>query len=914
MSDEGWALVAELFAEARERPADERTAFVAARSGGRPEVAAAVHRLLAADAAAAADFLAPLDDALLRAAAGDVDEAPERVGPWRLLGEIGRGGMGRVFLAERVDGHFEQRAAVKLLKRGMDSDAIVERFRRERQILAALEHPNIARLLDGGVADDGRPYLVMPYVDGLPITHYADARALDVDARLALFRTVCLAVEHAHRNLVVHRDLKPSNILVTDDGRPMLLDFGIAKLLGAEGDGTDAHTEAGLRLLTPDYAAPEQFRGGPITTSTDVFGLGAVLYELLGGERPRRTGDAPDAEPPLLAAVAARAGADVAAARATDPARLRRRLAGDLETIVATALRAEPARRYPSVGALRDDVARHEARRPVLARPDSPAYRLSRFVRRHRAGVVTGAGVAALVLAFAVTSAVQASRIRRQAQALAGERDRARREAATAQQVSSFLVGVFDLADPTRSGLGDSVTARELLARGAERAERDLAGEPALAARMLGVIGRAYYNLGHREGAERLAARAVALHRGDPRAEPAAAVPLLQQLAQARLGRGAHVEARAALEEAFVIQERLAPDDATTILLLADLADVHHSAGDRAATSATVDRALRLADRFADDSALVARGALARLSSLLEYTEDTARAELLYARTVEAERRLAGARGVGVAAAYWSWAGARQNRGDLRGADSLLRLALEIHHERESRSLPEAEVLSSLASVAAAQGMLDRADSLEREVLAIRRARLGEDHRLVAIARANLAGILQRAGRPAEAVPHFEQAIAYHRRSGDDPMYVPVAEWRLAQALRDVGRTRDALDAFARSLRAHEQRFPAGYILTASVRRDYGRLLVDEGRATEAVPMLRRAAEVLAARFGDEDARVDQVRLPLGRALLALGRVDEARTLIAGAHQRLSRSRKPDDPLVRDARAALEELQRARAR
>ncbi|MES3033845.1 MAG: serine/threonine-protein kinase [Gemmatimonadota bacterium] len=913
MSVARWEQVAELFADVLELPHDEREAFLMARTTGDPALGADVRRLLAADAAAGPAFPAPLDDRVLRAAAQNVDAVPERVGPWRLLEEIGRGGMGRVFLAERVDGHFEQRAAVKLLKRGMDTDAIVERFRRERQILAALEHPNIARLLDGGVADDGRPFLVMPFVDGTPVTAFADAQRLSIEARLALFRTICFAVEHAHRNLIVHRDLKPSNILVTTDGRPMLLDFGIAKLLTADGDGVDAPTEAGLRMLTPEYAAPEQFGGGPITTSTDVYGLGAVLYELLCGERPRTNGMAPDAEPPTLTAVAERASAAIATSRGTDPTRLRRRLDGDLETIVATALRTEPARRYASVGALREDLERHTMQLPVLARPDSTGYRVSRFVRRHRAAAIAGATIVGLVLAFAITAGVQASRIRRQAVALAVERDRAQREAAAAEQVSNYLVGVFELADPTRSGLGDSITARELLARGAERAELDLAGQPSLAARMIGVIAQAYYNLGQRAGAERLVTRARALHRGDPHADPAGAVPLLRQLMRTQLARGATTDAVAAIEEGISIQSRIDPAGEQMVLLLADRADAQHAAGNRTTTLAAVDSALALADRLTTDAAQ-SRTVLRRLASVLSYTDDSLRTERVYARSLAAEALADGPRSVGVASTLVGWGKARQKLKDLRGADSLLRLALDIQHEREPRSLREASMLTDVATVAVSQGRFRVADSLVRIVIDIQRERLGEEHRTVASSYATLAAVLQRSGRAAEAIPYFERSIAYHQRTGDDPKYVPVAEWRMAEALREAGRTREALAAFRRSLAGHEAQFAPEYILTANVRRDFGRLLQQQGRAAEAEPMLRRAVEVLAKRWGDGDARVDQARLPLGRALLALGRRNEATTMLAGVHERLTRTRKPDDPVLRDARAALDELQRARAR
>ncbi len=353
--------------------------------------------------------------AALLEATSDVEPSRRRVGPYRLLRELGRGGMGVVYLAERVEGGFEQRVVIKLIKRGMDSDAILRRFLRERQILAGLEHVNVARLFDGGVTDDGQPYFAMEYVDGKPLTAYCDERGLAVEQRLRLFEDACRAVQHAHGKLVVHRDLKPSNMLVTSEGQLKLLDFGIAKLLVEEDDAT-ALTQAGTRLLTPDYAAPEQVRGEPVTTATDVYALGVVLYELLtgrlpyDGDRRGRTDVARavcevEPRPPSLAV-------------ASQP-RLAKRLRGDLDTIVLKALSKEPSRRYASAEALAEDVRRHLAGHPVQARRDTMAYVAAKFVRRHKVGVAAAAVVTLSLLLGLVGTTWQAA-------VAARERDRAR--------------------------------------------------------------------------------------------------------------------------------------------------------------------------------------------------------------------------------------------------------------------------------------------------------------------------------------------------------------------------------------------------------------------------------------------------------------------------------------------------------
>jgi Tol biopolymer transport system component/serine/threonine protein kinase len=385
-----WSEVERIIDLALELAPEERSALLDRTCAGDPELRAEVEALLAG-AEAPVFFESPalaFADALIEA------EVPGRTGeffgPYRLVRELGQGGMGLVYLAERMDGQFEQRVALKLIKRGMDSDEILHRFRAERQVLARLNHPHIARLLDGGVTADGQPWFAMEYVEGVALDRHCDEQGLGIEQRLAIFRKVCEAVQHAHESLVVHRDLKPSNILVTPAGEIKLLDFGIAKALTApEGDTL---TRTGDRLMTPEYAAPEQVRGDPVTTATDVYALGAILYLLLTGRQAHQIAGRTAAErDQVICEVQPQPPS--AAVRGTVRDRLRQRLAGDLDTIVLMALRKEPARRYPSVKALLDDLERHRTGLPVHARRDSPAYRTRKFFGRRR----TPIGVAALV-------------------------------------------------------------------------------------------------------------------------------------------------------------------------------------------------------------------------------------------------------------------------------------------------------------------------------------------------------------------------------------------------------------------------------------------------------------------------------------------------------------------------------------
>lgn len=445
------------------------------------------------------------------------DETGRQLGAYRLLRQLGRGGSGTVYLAERVDGEFERRVAIKLLRRGLDTADLLTRFRAERQILASLDHPNIARLLDGGATEDGRPYLVMELVRGIPITRYCARERLTIEARLQLFATVARAVGYAHRNLVVHRDLKPSNILVTDTGSVKLLDFGIAKLLDATSDpDLSPRTRTGVRLMTPEYASPEQLRGESVTTATDIYQLGGLLYEILTGRRPhgsdRRSRydleraareDRPEA-PSMTVSGPNRVDPEFADSCCTEPRRLRRRLRGDLDTIVLTALRKEPERRYQTVAGLVADLERHLEGRPITARADSWSYRIHKLIRRHPGRITAGLIATLALVGYLFTLVTHAERVE-------AERDRALLESAKVSQLSDFLQALFQVSEPDQTD-GRSLTALDLLRQGEAYARR-LDVRLGVKAEIFEVIGVLYTQIGEYERAEPLLREALALHR-----------------------------------------------------------------------------------------------------------------------------------------------------------------------------------------------------------------------------------------------------------------------------------------------------------------------------------------------------------------------------------------------------------------
>jgi eukaryotic-like serine/threonine-protein kinase len=553
-----WRVIEATLEAALQARTDERPALLQRLCGDDVALRREVDSLLAAHAASggflttsAESFASPF---LIAAAAREpTDVAGALVGRYRLIEEIGRGGMGRVWLAERADGQFDQRVALKLVKRGMDSEEILARFLRERQILARLEHPNIARLLDGGVTEDGRPYFVMELVVGKPITEHCDEKRLSVENRLRLFAVSARAVAFAHRNLVVHRDIKPSNVLVDETGAIKLLDFGIAKLLGDDEAGDQTATVT--RLMTPEYASPEQSSGLRVTTSSDIYQLGILLYELLAGRRPNVSEQSSAAmtrrpstvvrHPVTLShgsTTQAITPTGISEKRATTKDRLHRRLRGDLDTIVLRTLRDEPERRYPSAADLAEDVERHLAHLPIRFGGDRASYRLAKFVRRHRLTVSAGAAVIVVTL---FSSAYAFSRVRQ-------ERDRARYEADKAIEVSQLMARFLQGWSPDASDRGE-VSTKKLLADAVLRAERELTGRPDMLGATLSVLGDFHTTVGEWATADSLLSRAQSIQSPlENRLETDLAATLARRGRLYRLT-GKHGEASAALQQALAI-------------------------------------------------------------------------------------------------------------------------------------------------------------------------------------------------------------------------------------------------------------------------------------------------------------------------------------------------------------------------
>ncbi len=533
-----WQQVRTLLVEAFDLPVADRASFLDRACGEDHVLRAELDSLLKADAAAEQKEATLLPEGLARAhvsiaenLAGDVltaegtqilpnERLGEQLGPYRLKKTLGRGGMGTVYLAERTDGEVRQQVAIKILRRGMDTDDILRRFRSERQILAELDHPNIARFLDGGRTEDGLPYLVLEYIDGEPIHTFCDRCQLDERSLIKLFLEVCDAVQSAHQNLVIHCDLKPSNILISRDGQAKLLDFGIAKVIHPDWQMTQVKTVPGKRPMTPGYAGPEQLLGERVSTATDVYSLGVVLVECLTGRRPQT-----DMKRPALQ--------------------------GDLENIAAKALEDEPRRRYGTVDQFADDLRRFLDGRPVLARAPTFTYRVRRFIGRHRISMAL-ATIALLAVSAGVVGTIW------QAHIAAVQRDLAVQEAERGERVLNFLTAVLTTATPGTTPQ-DQITVKEMLVAGAQRLETELGDDPQVAARIAEVLAEVHRTRSEIDQADALAIKAVELYRSQPGHE-ADVARSLNHLAYLRMSTGNFVEARNMMEESLLTLRRIHGD------------------------------------------------------------------------------------------------------------------------------------------------------------------------------------------------------------------------------------------------------------------------------------------------------------------------------------------------------------------
>ena len=830
MNNTRWERMWELFHMGAELPEVERSSFLAVACEEellRDEVAEllAAHEQLGEDPdETGSQPGAPAADPLLGT----------DLGAYRLLQRIGSGGMGVVYLAERIDGELEHRVAIKLLPPTSSGGEILQRFRQERQILASLAHPNIARLLDARTTRDGRPYLVMEFVEGRPIDRYCREEELSLEDRIRLVGAVCSAVHTTHQSLVIHRDLKPDNILVTASGEPKLLDFGVAKLLETDSGTAARLTAHGVRPMTPAYASPEQLRGEAVTTASDVYALGVLLYELLTGHHPWDDDQAPELalvrrlqssriQAPSIAVRRTEVsdGDRVASVPGISPRRLARSLRGDLDNIVLTALAEDPKRRYGSAQQLHDDLHRFLEGVPVQARKHTVAYRTRKFLRRHPWGSAAAATFLILLSSFAALMTLQSMRLEAERAESEERRAEAEREQQRAERISDFLVDIFAANFPSRAP-GRTMTARELLDRGAAQISEQLENEPRVEAKLLSTLGRAYESLGLYRDASPLVERSVQLAR-EHAAGDGEIADTVWQLATLRQAQGRYGEAEELHREAIALRRNEFGDDAPAVAdSLNAMAAALHQAGryEQAESAYRESLAIRSA-AFGDRSWQVSQVAM-NLGWLLHDRSRFDEAEVLYQQALELNRELLGARHRWVAKALSNIALLHHDRGDLDVARDLYQEAweLDLRIFGGEQQHPDLAIhLHNQARLWNDLGSYERAEQLYLTALDIREQALEPGHAALGTSHNGLGRLHLDRGDALAAERHLRRALEIRRRA------LAPGNWHIAHT--------EAL---------------------------LGASLLEQGRAAEAEILLRTAVPIIEAHRGRRDLRAQHVR------------------------------------------------------
>lgn len=876
MDRERWTHLQAIFERAADFHGDERETFLDKECAGDDELRREVENLLAADEAGHTGFGKQRQDAI------DLDKHLEgsEIGAYRLIKRVGVGGMGSVFLAERSDGSFERQVALKVVKKGMDTEMVVRRFEMERQILARLDHPNVARLLDGGITDDGRPYFVMEYIDGVPLTEYCDKHRLNIHERLQLFRLVCSAVQYAHQHLIVHRDLKPSNILVTDNGEVKLLDFGIAKLL--DEDESSNLTRTGVRVFTPAYAAPEQLLNEAITTETDVYALGIVLYELLSGRRPfeawRTESELREhvlkATPLRPSTAITQAPADdkqleqiptveeLSKARSTPVTKLRKLLTGDLDTICLMAIRRNPEKRYSSAEQMAEDINRHLRGIPVVARADTVGYRLAKFLQRHRAGVAI---TAAVVIGFVAVVSFYTAQITH-------ERDIAIDEQQKVSEIVGFVTGLFEISDPYESR-GQDITARDLLDAGVLRIHDDLADRPAVQASMMRVLGEVYYSLDSLDEAEQLLSDA------------------LQR--QQDLGQSNSLE---------------------TATIQLHLGLINQDRGNYPVAGEFYDKALTIRRTVLGNDHEEVMEAISAQAYLDETEGEFDRAERLHIEALDMARRLFSGDDLMVAESLSSLAGIYRIKDQADKAEPLLREAIAMLDRLFDGEHPLAlKIQRQLAGLLRNSSRFEEAEPMYLKIIEAQERMLGPDHHELSVTWNGYAQLLADQGKRDATIDAYQTALDIIERGHDGPHPSLGPSYNnQAYALRDAGRLDEALVYFERSLEMQDAvNLPPRHVNRTFPTTGLASVYYRQERYAEAEVLFRDMLQIRLESFGEEHRSTSEIKSDLAAVLIATARYEEAETLLLDAYQRFDEDRGVDDPRTQRAARRLAELYEA---
>ena len=795
----------------------------------------------------------------------DIDDSQlfsplKQAGPYRVIELIARGGMGNVYLAERSDGQFDRKVAIKILRHELSSKNHVDRFLAERNILSGLEHPNIARLYDGGITDDNRPYLVMEYVDGLPITTYCKENGCALKEILDLFKQVCKAVEYAHRNLIVHRDLKPDNILVKPDGTVKILDFGIAKILDDKLTPENlVQTKENLHMLSIQYAAPEQVTLEKITTATDVYALGLLLYEMITGRPPYdlKGKNLKEAEKVIRFDKP-----DKPSTKITDSG-LSRKVKGDLDAILLKTLRKEPEYRYQTADQVLVDIDRFLTGRPVLAQRESMLYRTKKFILRRPAIPTSIIFMLIAILGYIFT-------LQQHADQLEVERNTAQSEALRAEQISEFLINMFQEADPFTSS--EEMTVREMLDRGTEQVLEDgLIEDPVVRAKFMETLGNVYRRLGALDKAEQLLMGAIQIRRslyGSMHLEIASS---LSRIGSLQTDQGDYEGSIETLREALNIQQELLGDD-------------HHD---------TVDT-------------------MNNLANALQSSNRIHESELLYRKIISINRNHED-RQEYLATNLTNLGNLLSEQQNYTEAEQLLHEALEIRQRILGREHPRTAVtLNNLAQMLRRSGSAESAEPLLRESIEIRKITLGDDHPSVAIGINNLALALRDMGRFDEAEPLFRESLERRiNHYGEEHPAVGIAYYNLAGLKNRTERYQKAEELSRKALQKWTVTFRPDHINLARVRGILAQSLIAQYNFSEAEQLLKEALIIYEdpQYEGQNETLIATASHQLALTLRQQEKINEAKTYFENAYRLRLQLLGADHDDTRESLAALHAIE-----
>ncbi|MGV3710519.1 MAG: protein kinase domain-containing protein [Gemmatimonas sp.] len=870
-----WQRISACFERALETPAGERVGLVEATFADDPESRREVLEMLSASADLG--MLAG-DAAEIFSGAGTRTPDTElargsTVGAYQIDERVGRGGMGDVYRAHRADGVFDQQVAIKLLRGGLWGGALQHRFALERQILARLQHPDIVSIIDGGTTEDARPYLVMPFVEGRPIIDYCDANALGLTERLRLFMRVANAVQYAHTRLIVHRDIKPSNILVTDGGEVRLLDFGIAKLLGDD-DTDSTHARSVVRLFTPEYCAPEQVSGLPVTAATDVHALGVLLYQLVCGERPNRQPgrtmrELEDAilhtDPPPASSV-------------RSPYTWREKILGDLDQVILRALRKEPDRRYATAAQFSDDVARFLAGLPVQAVRDSSGYRARRFVQRHRLGVLASSVLALTVAAVAVLMTVQAGRLR-------AERDKVVREQTATNTVVNLLQSLFARSNPNMYPGGDSLRVAQLLDVGESMVD-SLSAQPIVQARMWRALGNMHAARGRGDRAKELLSRSYERYRTSSGADSIDVISTLHEYARLVAYYDGREAAMPLFEESVKRLRNIVPDTSSD-LRIAERELSQNLLDSRARLEALAKLAGNAKQPVnAQDS--MSRASDLNALAVQKYGEGDYQSSLaLFTEVFDILTALLPADHPNRLLLMGNVAATRDRLGDYVGGEALSR---EMVKQRRAATPVNAvglgAALEYLANSMAHRGYLADADTLVREALILRRSAMPASHMEIVRSLQSRAMFVALRGRTADALAMSDTALALSGAPGTSQADRAAVRVRRLQVMIEAGKLDAARRELAELTPVVEREFTSTHPMRMAMDMNRALFALAEHRYDTALDAFTRLETALAVQMKPQHAEVSGATCGRAIAMRGLGRAEEARRGFEGACSR----------------------------